>query len=124
MSAGSATTARVSGPSRHRQRSWPSRSHVAPTGDSQTVTWVLGALAGTVAEAGEYEYAARLLGGAEDLRAKLDRHFDLPRASGVRDRRRALTKEAFGTVRLAELTDEGRRMPYADVITFALDAPN
>ena len=94
--------------------------HVAPTGDSQTVIWVLDTLAGTVAGVGEYEHAARLFGGADGMRAKLDRPFDLPGASGVRDRGRALAEEALGTVRLAELTDQGRHMPYADMIAFAL----
>jgi hypothetical protein len=79
-------------------------------GDRSAVADALDALASGLVEAGDYERAARLLGGAEGLRGDPG----APRAHAV-------VEEALGTVRLAELTADGRRLPYAVLLALALD---
>lgn len=78
-------------------------------GDRSAVADAIDALATGLVDGGEYERAARLLGGAEGLRGR----------SGAA-RAHALVEEALGTVRLAELTADGRRLPYAVLLALAL----
>ena len=72
------------------------------------------AVAADLAAEGEYERAACLLGGTVGLRV------DEPSGAG---RTMALIEEALGTVRLAELIADGRRLARADVVALALATP-
>ena len=78
-------------------------------GDRPALADALDALASALAEAGDYERAARLLGGARAVRGRA--------AAG---RTHALVEEALGTVRMTELTTEGGRLPYPDLLALAL----
>lgn len=70
----------------------------------------LEAVAAALADDGDYERAACILGGTDGLREG---------AATSADRTRALIEEAIGTVRLAELTSEGQRLSRADVVALA-----
>jgi hypothetical protein len=74
----------------------------------------LEAAAADLAAADEYERAACILGGTDGFRG------DIPSGAG---RTLALIEEALGTVRLAELIDDGRRLTRADVVALATAAP-
>jgi hypothetical protein len=80
-------------------------------GDDTALVAALEALAADLAADGDYERAACILGGTDGLRAGT--------ASGA-GRTLALIEEALGTVRLAELIAEGRRLTRTDVIALAL----
>jgi hypothetical protein len=80
------------------------------SGEPVALADAIDALADALADAGEYEKAACLLGGAEALRG----------APGAA-RAHAVVEEALGTVRLAELTAAGARLPYQDLVDLALN---
>lgn len=73
----------------------------------------LEALAAALADGGDYERAACILGGIEALRDG---------APSEPARTWAVVEEALGTVRLAEITAEGRRLERAELVRLALDA--
>jgi hypothetical protein len=73
----------------------------------------LEALAAALADQGDYERAACILGGIEALRSA-------PPAEPVRTW--AVVEEALGTVRLAQIIADGRRLERPDLIRLALDA--
>ena len=78
-------------------------------GDQAAVADAIDQLAEALAEAGDYDRAARLLGGATALRG-----------SPGAPRGHAVVEEALGTVRMAELTADGRRLPYAVLLALAV----
>ncbi|MEY2475028.1 MAG: hypothetical protein QOG87_343 [Actinomycetota bacterium] len=79
--------------------------------DMPALVAALEAVAADVAADGDYEKAACILGATDGLRG------DAPSSAG---RTLALIEEAIGTVRLAELTAEGRHMARADIVALAL----
>ncbi len=79
--------------------------------DVPVLVAALEAVAADLADDGNYEKAACILGGTDALRG------DAPSGAG---RTLALIEEAIGTVRLAELTAEGRHLSRTDVIALAL----
>ena len=80
-------------------------------GDVAALVAALEARATELAGDGDYERAACILAGTEQLRG------DAPSDVG---RTLALIEEAIGTVRLAELTAEGRKLTRADVVAMAV----
>jgi hypothetical protein len=80
-------------------------------GDVPALVAALEARATELADDGDYEKAACILAATERLRG------DAPTGAG---RTLALIEEALGTVRLAELTAEGRRLTRADVVALAV----
>jgi hypothetical protein len=81
-------------------------------GDVPALITALEARAAALVEAGDYERAACILGGTDRLRGD---------GAGA-DRTRALLEEALGTVRLAELTADGRRLDRTEVVALALQS--
>jgi hypothetical protein len=79
-------------------------------GDLPALVAALEARAAILADEGDYETAACILAGTDQLRG------NVPSGAG---RTLALIEEAIGTVRLAELTAEGRRLTRADVVAMA-----
>jgi hypothetical protein len=79
--------------------------------DVPALVVALEAVAADLAGDGDYEKAACVLGGTDRLRG------DAPSGAG---RTLALIEEAIGTVRLAELTAEGRHLERADVVALVL----
>jgi hypothetical protein len=77
-------------------------------------------LVGALADAGDYEKAARMAGAVASLRegAQL---FELPEQAALRDRGLAMAEEALGTVRLAELLGEGRQLSADELVSLALE---
>lgn len=67
--------------------------------------------AAALAADGDYERAACILAATNEFRG------DTPSGAG---RTLALIEEALGTVRLAELTMEGRKLSRADVVAMAV----
>ena len=80
--------------------------------DVAALVVALEAVAAELAADGKYERAACILGGTDELGG----------ASGT-GRTLALIEEALGTVRLAELIAEGRRLTRADVVALAIARP-
>ena len=79
-------------------------------GDVPALVAALEARAAHLVGEGDYETAACILGGTDGLRG------DMPPGAG---RTLAIIEEGIGTVRLAELRAEGRRLTRADVVAIA-----
>ena len=90
------------------------REAVAAADDADDLPALVAALearAAALADDGDYERAACVLGGTDGLRGGT--------SSGA-GRTLALVEEAIGTVRLAELITDGRRLSRADVVALAV----
>jgi hypothetical protein len=85
--------------------------------DRTGVAAALDPLVAGLAEAGQYDRAARLAGAAEAL------HDDIGVTPVGSDREHglAIAEEALGSVRLAELIDEGRHLAYEEVVALAAE---
>jgi hypothetical protein len=85
--------------------------------DRSGVAAALDPLVAGLAEAGRYEQAARLAGAAEALHDELG----ATPVGQAREHGLAIAEEALGTVRLAELREEGRHLSYEEVVALAAE---
>jgi hypothetical protein len=78
--------------------------------DTAALVAALELQAAALASDGDYDRAACILAGAEVLGP----------VGPASDRTRAIVEEAIGTVRLTELTSEGRHLSRVDLVALAL----